>query len=82
MALDEPALFEAVSLTVYVPARVNTWVGRGEVDGDEPSPKFHDQVVGAGVDVSAKATLKGAVPEEGDMVNDTFGAEPPLNSST
>ena len=51
-----------------------------------PSPKFQAQEVGEPVDVSAKATFRGAVPDVGDAVNEATGAvgegggvdEPPL----
>ena len=39
-----------------------------------PSPKAQAQEVGEPVDVSAKATFKGAVPDVGDAVNEATGA--------
>jgi len=43
------------------------------VDAEPPSPKSHDQSVGAPVDVSVKATLNGAVPFVGVAVKLAVG---------
>ena len=48
------------------------WVGLCAVDV-EPSPKSHAQAVGAPVEVSAKVTSRGAVPEVGFALNDALG---------
>ncbi len=37
---------------------------------ESPSPKFQSHVVGDPVDVSSNCTVRGAVPEIGDAVND------------
>ena len=41
-----------------------------------PSPNSHAQEVGLPVEVSVKLTVKGAVPEVGEAVNDATGASP------
>jgi hypothetical protein len=72
--LADPPAFEAVRVTVYVPAALYVWAGFCAVDGADPSPKSHDHDVGEPVEVSWKATLNGAVPDVGDAVNDATGA--------
>jgi hypothetical protein len=47
----------------------------------EPSPKFHDQLVGVFVEVSVKATVSGAVPELGEVVNEATGGDPSAGGS-
>ena len=63
VAVPDPELFEAVSVTVNVPTEANT-IGPGfrwvEV---WPLPKSHAHVSGLPVDRSAKVTVSGAAPD-------------------
>jgi len=68
-----PPAFDAVNVTVYVPADENVWVGFCSVEVVVPSPKFHDQDV-APVEASVNVTSNGATPEVGDAVKLALGA--------
>ena len=50
------------------------WLGFASVDVGVPSPKFQTRASTAPVEVSAKATVSGAVPEVGVAVKDAVGA--------
>jgi hypothetical protein len=64
----------AVRLTVYVPAALYVWLGLFAVEVP-PSPKLHDQDVGAFVEVSVNCTVRGAVPLVGVAEKAATGAE-------
>jgi hypothetical protein len=72
-ALVEPPEFDAVRVTVYVPAAVNVCDGLC-AELVPPSPNDHDHDVGDPVEVSVNETASGAVPEEADAVKDAVGA--------
>ena len=71
----EPDALVAVSVTVYVPSEAKRWVGLRFVETTDPSPKFHDQPVTAGVpeDVSVNATVSGAGPDVTLAANEVDG---------
>ena len=58
-----------VSVTSQVPAVVYTYDGFS-LEFEPPSPKAQSHVVGDPVEVSLNWTVRGAVPEMGDAVND------------
>jgi hypothetical protein len=72
-ALVEPAEFDAVSVTVYVPADVNVCDGLC-AELVPPSPNVHDHDVGEPVEVSVNDTASGVVPDDVEGVNDAVGA--------
>lgn len=65
---DDDALL-AVKVTANVPFAAKAWPGFRDVEVP-PSLKFHDQAVGAPVDVSVNWTVCPADGEEGANVND------------
>jgi hypothetical protein len=62
----------AVSTTVYVPGVVYWCVGFWEVDVP-PSPNVQDHDVGEPLELSVNVTVRGAVPDVGEPVNDATG---------
>ena len=73
----DPPEFDAVSLTLNVPATVKTCVGFRDVEVP-PSPKSQDQEVGLPVEVSVKKTVWPVCGDEGENVKSAAGAETAL----
>jgi hypothetical protein len=73
--VEEPAAFRAVSVTVKLPADGKAWTGDCSVLVP-PSPKLHDQDVGAPVDWSVKVTARPTTGDEVDGENEATGALP------
>src|SRR3954449_2147179 len=72
-----PPAFDAVNVTVYVPADENVWVGFCSVEVVVPSPKSHAHVVCVPVEVVeffVNVTPNGAPPGGGDAVKLAVGA--------
>ena len=69
-----PAVFDAVRVTVYVPAAEYVWIGLCTVDVP-PSPNDHDHEVGEFDDKSMNWTLNGAVPVVRFETNDATGTD-------
>jgi hypothetical protein len=73
MSVSDPAAFEAVRLTLYVPGLVYVWLGFWALEL-VPSPKSQLQLVGLSVELSLKETASGALPLVGLALKSAVGA--------
>jgi hypothetical protein len=68
----QPQLLQTVSVAVYSPALIYSWVGFFRVDVP-PSPNTQDQLTTFGEDLSVKLTVREAFPDIGSAAKSATG---------